>query len=566
LLDSSRQARNDVVEQNAAGSRLHAAERKSMIDKLTVRSRVLAGFAMVLALFVIVAGQSVYRARESSAAMDYVLRDKLHNERIIVELDGIIRYTVADSIAAAKTDDAKYEAGLLEATARRAARAAEIVEELRRTIADEQAKQLLSDVVKERGVYVLARDELRAIKARDGRDAVDAFIARKFKSEADEFQTVVNKLQKQLIDERRDQMHADNEVAIRVTLGLTVFAALLGVAAAVVVGRSVVRQLGGEPGDAAHVAQRIAEGDLSVRVQLKPGDTVSVLYAMQVMRDRLADIVAQVRRGTTTIRSASDEIAQGALELSARTEQQASALEETAASMEELTSTVRQNAGNTAQAHSLAGSAEAMAVEGGRAVEAVVATMDTIKTSSGQIAAIIAVIDGIAFQTNILALNAAVEAARAGEQGRGFAVVASEVRNLAQRAAAAARDIKQLIEGSADHVEQGTARVADAGAKIAAVVDGFRTVSRIIAEIATASTEQTSGIEQINKAVVEMDNVTQQNAALVEESAAAAQSMQEQAEALAQLVGFFRLDEQPAQVAVPGANRGVQPARLLVAA
>jgi methyl-accepting chemotaxis protein len=540
-----------------------------MIDKLTVRSRVLAGFAMVLALFVIVAGQSVYRARESSAAMDYVLRDKLHNERIIVELDGIIRYTVADSIAAAKTDDAKYEAGLLEATARRAARAAEIVEELRRTIADEQAKQLLSDVVKERGVYVLARDELRAIKARDGRDAVDAFIARKFKSEADEFQTVVDKLaarQKQLIDERRDQMHADNEVAIRVTLGLTVFAALLGVAAAVVVGRSVVRQLGGEPGDAAHVAQRIAEGDLSVRVQLKPGDTVSVLYAMQVMRDRLADIVAQVRRGTTTIRSASDEIAQGALELSARTEQQASALEETAASMEELTSTVRQNAGNTAQAHSLAGSAEAMAVEGGRAVEAVVATMDTIKTSSGQIAAIIAVIDGIAFQTNILALNAAVEAARAGEQGRGFAVVASEVRNLAQRAAAAARDIKQLIEGSADHVEQGTARVADAGAKIAAVVDGFRTVSRIIAEIATASTEQTSGIEQINKAVVEMDNVTQQNAALVEESAAAAQSMQEQAEALAQLVGFFRLDEQPAQVAVPGANRGVQPARLLVAA
>lgn len=539
-----------------------------MIDKLTVRSRVLAGFAMVLALFVIVAGQSIYRARESSAAMDYVLRDKLHIERIIVELDGVIHYTVADAIAAAKTDDAKYEARLLETTARRQTRAAEIVEELKRTVVDEQATRLLTDLIKERADYVQARDELHAIKVRDGRDGVDAFISHKFTAEADEFQSVVDKLaarQQQLIDERRDQMRADNEVAMRVTLVLTVFAALLGVAAAVVVGRSVVRQLGGEPGDAAHVAQRIAEGDLSVRVQLTPGDTVSVLYAMQVMRDRLADIVDQVRQGTTTIRSASAEIAQGALELSARTEQQAGALEETAASMEELTSTVRQNASNTAQAHSLAGSAETMAVEGGRAVEAVVATMDAIKSSSGQIAAIIAVIDGIAFQTNILALNAAVEAARAGEQGRGFAVVASEVRNLAQRAAAAARDIKQLIEDSADNVEQGTGRVADAGTKIAAVVDGFRNVSRIIAEIATASTEQTAGIEQINKAVVEMDTVTQQNAALVEESAAAAQSMQEQAEALAKLVGFFRLDERPAQAAAPAAARG-RAARLLVAA
>jgi methyl-accepting chemotaxis protein len=207
-----------------------------------------------------------------------------------------------------------------------------------------------------------------------------------------------------------------------------------------------------------------------------------------------------------------------------------------------------------------------MAADGGRAVEAVVATMDTIKASSGQIAAIISVIDGIAFQTNILALNAAVEAARAGEQGRGFAVVASEVRNLAQRSAAAARDIKQLIEDSANNVTQGSASVADAGAKIAAVVDSFRTVSRIIADIATASTEQSAGIEQVNKAVAEMDDVTQQNAALVEESAAAAQSMQEQAEALARVVGFFRLDETPGQASAAAASTRARAGRLLAAA
>jgi methyl-accepting chemotaxis protein len=544
-----------------------------MIEKLTVRSRVLAGFALVLTLFVIVAGRSIYQARESDAMVEYLLRDKLHIERVISELDGIIHYTVADAVAAAKTDDAQYEASLQEVTARRAARALEIIDELKRTVVDPQARELLTTLVAEREDYVQARDELHKIKERDGRGAVGAFIAGKFSTEAGQYQTVVDKLlarQKQLIDERRDAAHAANEVAIGVTVILTACAALVGIAAAVVVGRSVVRQLGGEPGAAAHIAQRIAEGDLGVKVELKPGDTVSVLYAMHVMRERLADIVAQVREGTAAIRSASSEVAQGSLELSARTEQQASALEETAASMEELTTTVRQNAGHTAEARRLADSAEGMATEGGRAVEAVVATMETIKASSGQIAAIISVIDGIAFQTNILALNAAVEAARAGEQGKGFAVVASEVRSLAQRSAAAARDIKQLIEDSASNVAQGSANVADAGARIAAVVDSFRTVSRIIADIATASTEQTAGIEQVNKAVAEMDDVTQQNAALVEESAAAAQSMQEQAEALARLVGFFRLDEAPAATqAAPAAQTAPARApagRLLAAA
>jgi methyl-accepting chemotaxis protein len=515
---------------------------------------VLAGFALVLALFVVVAGQSVYRARESSAVTDYLLHDKLHIERLIRELDAIIHDNVSDTVAAAKTDDARYEARLNDAAGQRSARATAIIEELQRLVADGQARPLLADLVARRADYLRVRTELADLKARSGRGAVDDFLAQHYFPQTDGYQAVVDKLaarQQQLIDERREATHAANQAAIRMTLALTALAVLLGVGAAVFVGRSVVRQLGGEPATAAHLAHRIAEGELGVRVDLAPGDTASVLHAMQTMRDRLADIVAEVRRGTAAINTASREVAEGSLALSGRTEEQASALEETAASMEELTSTVQQNADHTAEAHRLAGSAELLAVEGGRAVEAVVATMETIKASSGQIAAIIAVIDGIAFQTNILALNAAVEAARAGEQGRGFAVVASEVRNLAQRSAAAARDIKQLIDDSAGNVAQGTARVADAGTKIAAVVDGFRNVSRIIADIAAASTEQTAGIQQVNRAVTEMDGATQQNAALVEESAAAAQAMQEEAAALAQLVGFFRLDGRRAIAAAP---------------
>jgi methyl-accepting chemotaxis protein len=537
-----------------------------MLERLTVRSRVLAGFATVLALFVVVAGQSVYRARESSAMTDYLLRDKLRIERLILELDASIHINVADTVAAAKTDDAQYEARLVEATGKRSARATEIVEELQRTVVDEQAKALLAGLVARRAAYKQARTDLWALKARDGRAAVDAYIAGTLRPQSDDYQAIVDKLaarQQKLIDERREATHVANEAAIRVTLGLTALAVLLGVAAAVLVGRSVVRQLGGEPDVAARIAHRIAEGDLGVRVDLAPGDTASVLHAMDAMRARLAGIVADVRCGTTAIHAASAEIAQGSLELSGRTKQQGGALEDTAASMEQLTATVRLNADHTAEARRLAGSAETLAAEGGRAVDAVVATMDAIRTSSGQIAAIIAVIDGIAFQTNILALNAAVEAARAGEQGRGFAVVAQEVRTLAQRSGAAARDIKRLIEESAGNVEEGTARVADAGAKIAAVVASFRTVSGIIADIATASTEQTAGIEQVGHAVVEMDNMTQQNAALVEESASAAQAMREQAEALARLVGFFRLDGKPVGVPNPGRAAAANPTGML---
>jgi methyl-accepting chemotaxis protein len=319
-------------------------------------------------------------------------------------------------------------------------------------------------------------------------------------------------------------------------------ALLLGVVASLLITRKLLRQLGGEPTYAADIAQKIAVGDLTVQVELRSHDNTSMLFAMKQMRDALARIVTQVRQGTDTIATASGQIATGNLDLSSRTEQQASSLEETASSMEELTSTVRQNADNARQANQLASSASAVASEGGAVVRQVVDTMESINDSSRKIVDIISVIDGIAFQTNILALNAAVEAARAGEQGRGFAVVASEVRTLAQRSAAAAKEIKQLIDDSVAKVDTGSKLVAQAGGTMDQVVDSVQRVTNIVAEFSSATREQTEGIEQINQAVVQMDQVTQQNAALVEEAAAAAQSLQDQAAKLQEIVSIFRLD------------------------
>jgi methyl-accepting chemotaxis protein len=325
---------------------------------------------------------------------------------------------------------------------------------------------------------------------------------------------------------------------------LVILSALSGAGLGAVITRSLTRQLGGEPRYAAEVAERIANGDLHAEVALRDGDQSSLLYAMRCMRDRLAAIVAEVRSGTDAIASASQQIAAGNLDLSSRTEEQASALEETASSMEELTSTVKQNAEHARQANTLAASASNVAGQGGTVVAQVVDTMAAIDEASRKIVDIIGVIDGIAFQTNILALNAAVEAARAGEQGRGFAVVASEVRNLAQRSAAAAKEIKQLIGDSVSKVEAGSRLVNEAGGTMGEVVTSIQRVADIMGEISSASHEQTAGIEQINQAIVQMDSVTQQNAGMVEEAAAAAEALQAQAAKLADLVSVFKVSGQ----------------------
>ncbi|MRW94365.1 methyl-accepting chemotaxis protein [Duganella sp. FT80W] len=306
------------------------------------------------------------------------------------------------------------------------------------------------------------------------------------------------------------------------------------------VNKSLRHTIGADPEYVRTITQAIADGDLGVDVKIHDADTGSILRAVQTMQQRLAATIGEIRLSADTIATASSEIASGNMDLSARTESQASSLEETAASMEQLTSTVNQNADNALQANRLVQSASEVAARGGKVVSQVVQTMDTINASATRIVDIISVIDGIAFQTNILALNAAVEAARAGEQGRGFAVVASEVRNLAQRSAAAAREIKELINASVDSIGAGSALVAEAGTTMDQVVASVANVTQIMSAISAASSEQSTGIGHVNMAITEMDSVTQQNAALVEQAAAAAGSMQEQAARLAALVSRFR--------------------------
>ncbi|WP_338844507.1 methyl-accepting chemotaxis protein [Massilia sp. W12] len=330
--------------------------------------------------------------------------------------------------------------------------------------------------------------------------------------------------------------------ATMVMIFLGALAVLLGILAAWFITRGVLRQLGGEPDYAAEIANDIAQGDLSVHVETTDSGHESSLGALREMKDSLVKIVSQVRRGTEAIETASVEIATGNADLSSRIDLQAASLEKTASSMDQLTSTVRQNAENARQANELAVSASDVARRGGDVVTQVVETMDSISDSSKKIVDIISVIDGIAFQTNILALNAAVEAARAGEQGRGFAVVAGEVRSLAQRSAAAAKEIKALISDSVDKVSTGSQLVMKAGETMEEVVASVKRVTDIMNEITVASQEQSAGIELVNHAIIEMEGVVQQDAALVEQAAATAKGLQEQAHELAHVVSIFKLD------------------------
>ncbi|WP_039852048.1 methyl-accepting chemotaxis protein [Hylemonella gracilis] len=328
------------------------------------------------------------------------------------------------------------------------------------------------------------------------------------------------------------------ETAMASIITLTVIAIAIGVFVAYVITRSITAPVG----RAVTLAETVAAGDLSSRVMVEGQDeTAQLLRSLAHMQESLSRVVSTVRVGSESVATASAEIAQGNQDLSARTETQASSLEETAASMEQLSSTVTQNADNARQANQLAQSASSVAVEGGEVVSQVIETMRGISDSSKKIADIISVIDGIAFQTNILALNAAVEAARAGEQGRGFAVVAGEVRNLAQRSAEAAKEIKTLITDSVHRVEAGTTLVDQAGNKMSEIVQGIKRVTDLVGDISAASTEQSQGVAQVGEAVQQMDQVTQQNAALVEEMSAAANSLKSQANELVQAVAIFKL-------------------------
>ena len=351
-------------------------------------------------------------------------------------------------------------------------------------------------------------------------------------------------LQVDVAKDEYEQASANYATLKDVVMWSIIGGAIVALAVGFLLVRNIYRELGGEPDYAAHIVRSIANNDLTVNVQTKENDHSSLLFAMSCMKDKLSRSVGRIRNSTETIATASSQIATGNMELSSRTEQQASGLEETAASMEELTTTVRQNSSNARHANELAINASNVAAKGGQVVSQVVHTMSEINESARKIVDIIDVIDGIAFQTNILALNAAVEAARAGEQGRGFAVVASEVRSLAQRSASAAKEIKVLIDSSVQKVDVGSKLVNQAGTTMEEVVSSVERVTTLMGDMTNCGGEQESGIEQINRAIIEMDRVTQQNAALVEEAAAAADALRAQATSLNEIVGVFKFNQQ----------------------
>jgi len=417
----------------------------------------------------------------------------------------------------------------------------ENLEKLDKSITSVKGREMLKKVAETRAAYVVEQDKFLELLKADKKVDIVALMQGGLRKAQNEYLKAVNDLinfQTEVMTEDGKAAGVLAEAAQRMMLILSAVAALLTVFFAWFITRSITVPLN----EAVDVAQRVAAGDLTSNVEVKSKDeTGQLMLALKDMNDSLKKIVGEVRSGTEAIGSGTKQIASGNADLSQRTEEQASSLEETASSMEELTSTVKQNAENAKQANQLALGASTVAVKGGQVVSEVVTTMSSINESSKKIVDIIGVIDGIAFQTNILALNAAVEAARAGEQGRGFAVVASEVRNLAQRSAAAAKEIKALIGDSVDKVGAGTKLVDEAGKTMEEIVNSVKRVTDIMSEITAASQEQSAGIEQVNQAITQMDEVTQQNAALVEEAAAAAESLEEQAQNLQAAVAIFNI-------------------------
>jgi len=533
------------------------------LANMKVGARLALGFGSTLALLLVVAIGSSTALNTVTNDTDNLVEQQLQTERLVTEWKGSIENNVQRAQAAARLTDPEEQKYFEDGLARAIKRNGEVQKLIVERLVDARAKELYAKAMADRDIYQAARKSV--MQARDAGDVAltKQLINQKFVPASETYLASIGAVadrQRAAIDEIGKAVHDRSVQAITITAILTAISIGVALLLGWLITRSVLRQLGGEPAYAAGITDRIAAGDLTVRVDLAANDTSSLLFSIAAMRDRLAAIVGEVRGTTEAVATASDEIASGNMDLSSRTEQQASSLEETASSMEELTSTVKQNTEYARQANQLAASASDVAVRGGDVVAEVVTTMESISDSSKRVVDIIGVIDGIAFQTNILALNAAVEAARAGEQGRGFAVVASEVRNLAQRSASAAKDIKELISDSVEKISTGAMLVDQAGNTMTEIVNSVRSVSDIMEQIASASLEQEAGIDQINQAIGEMDGVTQQNAALVEQAAAAAESLQGQSTHLAQLVSVFKLDNAgfaPAAAVRPAAKRNV---------
>ena len=515
----------------------------NILARLKIGQRLLAGFASVLVLAILVGVFSVSRLAEVNANTTELATNWLLATRTLSDFKtqvSILRRAEASSILSGKPD-------VVAAQARRVTdvkvKAADAWKSYLGTVDQPEEQALAGEIDAARVRYYAALDKSLASDAStpDGHAKLLAEYEGESKASFDVMFGAIGRdvdFQTQGADAAYQSSQATYSSARLAIIGLLAAAVLVGAAMAFVITRSIVRPLD----SAVKVAEAVAQGNLTSAITATGGDEVSqLLRALQRMNGSLVNIVSRVRNSSDSIATGSSQIAAGNADLSQRTEEQASNLQQTAASMEELTATVKQNADTACAATQLASSASEAAAEGGRVVGKVVATMEEITQSSRKIVDIIGVIDGIAFQTNILALNAAVEAARAGEQGRGFAVVATEVRSLVQRSAAAAKEIKSLISASVAKVESGSHLVDEAGKSMAKIVTQVTRVNDLIGEISSASTEQSTGIGQIGDAVNQLDQVTQQNAALVEESAAAAESLKVQAAHLAQVVSVFRL-------------------------
>ena len=511
------------------------------LNNMNIGGRLALGFGaiLVIALAAILVG--VFNLRQVAAATRAASELPLAKERLVSDWYRNTFGSIVRTTALMRSTDPALPALL----APDAAATTKLVSELQKTVepllGSEAEKAAFKRVGEVRKAYIAAR-QASADARKAGDEAGAAVIVEKrflpLAAQYAEGLRALLQMQRDSLDTINRSIETLYQSALRQLLILGVLLLALGAACGVLIARSITRPLQ----VAVALAQRVAEGDLSADITVDARDeTGRLMLALKEMNGSLLRVVTEVRGGTDSIATASSQIAAGNLDLSSRTEEQAGALEETASSMEEMTSTVRQNAENARQASQMAASASNVARRGGAIVAQVVDTMGQINAASGKIVDIISVIDGIAFQTNILALNAAVEAARAGEQGRGFAVVASEVRNLAQRSAAAAKEIKQLIGASVEQVALGSSLVGNAGDTMQEIVASVQRVTDVIAEISAASGEQEDGIFQINQAIGQMDAVTQQNAALVEEAAAAAESLQNQAERLAAVVAVFKL-------------------------
>ncbi len=508
-----------------------------------IGTRLSIGFGILIAFSLIMLASGIYQLNQITRNAEQIMLVPLRKERLVADWAATLSAGIQRTTATARSSDPSlaqvFAADNANATKENNERVAKFTE----LVSSKEEQGLLDQLNADRQAYIKARDEIFSAKSSGNAEQAKQVFEQRLLPVSVQYQksmTTLRDYQRTNIDRMREDISARAQSSYLFLGVLGLLITVVGSLLAWMLTRSIVRPLQ----TSVQVTNSVARGDLTAEISPQGRDELAQLqHALQDMTGQLRTVVGEVREGAEAIAGASSQLAAGNQDLSNRTDEQSSALQETAASIEQLTSTVRQNADNARQANQLAQDTASQAQAGGQLVSEVVQTMGAIDSSSKKIVDIIGVIDSIAFQTNILALNAAVEAARAGEQGRGFAVVASEVRNLAQRSASAAREIKELIGHSVETVDAGNRLVEKAGVSIQGIVDGVRKVSELVGEISVASQEQSLGIEQVNQAINKMEQTTLQNASLVREGYNATQSLQQQAEQLKQVVSIFHLEE-----------------------